>query len=72
MLILVIGTILTAKECVYLNNFDDSRKEMNEEDITLKKGDNTFYLTGNGAHCKIILQIDGINEDNIIYSGTVN
>lgn len=44
----------------------------NEEDITLKKGDNTFYLTGNGAHCKMILQIDGINEENIIYSGTVN
>ncbi len=43
----------------------------NEESVELKTGENTFYLTGDGIHCKMILQIEGISDDCIIYAGTV-
>lgn len=42
-----------------------------EESVELKAGENTFYLTGDEIHCKMILQIDGISDDSIIYAGTV-
>lgn len=42
-----------------------------EESVELEKGENTFYLIEDGIHCKMILQIEGITDDNIIYAGTV-
>lgn len=42
-----------------------------EESVELEKGENTFYLIGDEIHCKMILQIEGIADDNIIYAGAV-
>lgn len=39
LLILITGIILTVPGCVYSNNFDDSGKEMNEEEVKETMGE---------------------------------
>lgn len=41
-----------------------------EESIELEKGETVFYLTGDGVHCKMILQIQGVSENPMTDSHT--
>ena len=40
-----------------------------EEDISLKSGENTFYLQGDERNCKMTMEIKGIEKDLITYTG---
>ena len=37
-----------------------------EAPITLHSGETTFYLRGENVHCRMILQIENIEEDNLV------
>ena len=61
---------IEAKMSVPLDSSSVTEEVNNEMTISLQKGMNVFYITGDGCSCNVSCEISGLDEKDIYYADT--